>query len=92
MQIQKKIKRNQKKKSNIKNYKKKIIERKDYIYNNISIENIKFSSSKEENYLSFYYDLNIPYSQKNILLKNILNIVLKIKNLKSVKNIKNVIY
>ena len=50
MQIQKKIKRNQKKKSNIKNYKKKIIERKDYIYNNISIENIKFSSSKEDNY------------------------------------------
>ena len=90
MQIQKKIKRNQKK-SNIKNYKKEIIERKDYIYNNISIENIKFSSSKEENYLSFYFDLNIPYSQKNILLKNILNIVLKIKNLKSVKNI-NVIY
>ena len=79
MQIQKKIKRNQKKKSNIKNYKKEIIERKDYIFNNISIENMKFSSSKEENYSSFYFDLNIPYSQKNILLKNILNIVLKRK-------------
>ena len=77
--ISKEDKKKTKKKSNIKNYKKEIIERKDYIYNNTPIENIKFSSSKEENYLSFYFDLNIPYSQKNILLKNILNIVLKRK-------------
>ena len=77
--ISKEDKKKSKKKLKINNYKKEIIERKDYIYNNISIENIKFSSSKEENYLSFYFDLNIPYSQKNILLKKILNIVLKRK-------------
>ena len=49
---------------------------------------MKFLSSKEENNSSFNFDLYIPYNQKNILLKNILNLVLKKINIKSVKNIK----
>ena len=71
-----------------KNFQKAILERKTYIYNNITIDNMKFSSSKEDNSSIFYFDLYIPYSQKNILLKNILNIVLKKINFKSVKHIK----
>ena len=71
-----------------KNAQKEILERKGYIYNNIKIDNMKFSSSKEDNTSSFYFDLYIPYAQKNILLKNILNIVLKKINFKSVKYIK----
>ena len=81
-------KKNKPKKKISKNYKKEIIERKGFVYNNISIENMKFSSSKEENNSYFYFDLFIPFSQKNILLKNILNLVLKKINFKSVKNIK----
>jgi DNA-directed RNA polymerase I subunit RPA1 len=71
-----------------KNFQKAILERKTYIYNNITIDNMNFSSSKEDNSSIFYFDLFIPYSQKNILLKNILNIVLKKINFKSVKHIK----
>ena len=81
-------KKNKKNKNNIKNYKKEILERKTFIYNNITIDNMKFSSSKEENNSNFYFDLYIPYCQKNILLKNILNIILKKINIKSIKNIK----
>ena len=71
-----------------KNFQKDILERKTYIYNNITIDNMKFSSSKEENTSSFYFDLYIPYKQQNILLKNILNLVMKKINFKSVKHIK----
>ena len=39
------------------------------IYNDITIDNMKFLSSKEENISSFNFDLYIPYNQKNILLK-----------------------
>ena len=81
-------KKKTKKKNIVKNFQKEILERKTYIYNNITIENMKFSSSKEENTSCFYFNLIIPYSQKNILLKNILNLVLKKINFKSVKNIK----
>ena len=81
-------KKKTKKKNIAKNFQKEILERKTYIYNNITIENMKFSSSKEENTSCFYFNLIIPYSQKNILLKNILNLVLKKINFKSVKNIK----
>ena len=81
-------KKKTKKKNSAKNFQKEILERKTYIYNNITIENMKFSSSKEENTSCFYFNLIIPYSQKNILLKNILNLVLKKINFKSVKNIK----
>ena len=81
-------KKTSKKKNNIKNFKKEILERKEYIYNDITIDNMKFVSSKQENISSFNFDLYIPYNQKNILLKNILNIVLKKINIKSVKNIK----
>ena len=77
-----------KSKKKINNFRKEILERKSYIYNNITIDSMKFSSSKEENTSCFYFDLYIPYTQKNILLKNILNIVLKKINIKSVKNIK----
>ena len=77
-----------KSKNKIKNVQKDILERKKYIYNNITIDNMKFSSSKEESSSTFYFDLFIPYAQKNILLKNILNLVLKKINFKSVKNIK----
>ena len=75
-------------KSNIKDFKKEIINRETYVYNNISINNMKFSSSKENNNSSFYFDLYIPYTKKNILLKYILNIVLKKIDIKAVKNIK----
>ena len=71
-----------------KNFQKDIVERKTYIYNNIIIDNMKFSSSREDNSSSFCFDLYIPYIQKNILLKNILNLVLKKINFKSVKFIK----
>ena len=81
-------KKKSRKKTNGKNFKKEIIDRKTYIYNNITIDNMKFTSSKEENNSCFYFNLYIPYSQKNILLKNILNLVLKKINVKSVKNIK----
>ena len=77
-----------KSKNKNKNFQKDILERKTYIYNNITIDNMKFSSSKEDNSSSFYFDLYIPYVQKNILLKNILNLVLKKINIKSVKYIK----
>ena len=83
------IEENKKKSKNkSKNVQKDILERKTYIYNNITIDNMKFSSSKEESTSTFYFDLFIPYAQKNILLKNILNLVLKKINLKSVKHIK----
>ena len=49
---------------------------------------MKFSSSKDENSSTFYFDLFIPYTQKNILLNNILNLILKKINFKSVKHIK----
>ena len=81
-------KKKSRKKSNEKNFRKEILERKSYVYNNITIDNMKFSSSKEESNSTFYFDLYIPYSQKNILLKNILNLILKKINFKSVKNIK----
>ena len=71
-----------------KNFQKDILERKTYIYNNIIIDNMKFSSSREDNSSLFFFDLYIPYIQKNILLKNILNLVLKKINVKSVKFIK----
>jgi DNA-directed RNA polymerase I subunit RPA1 len=50
---------------------------------------MKFSSPKDDTSSStFSFDLYIPYTQKNILLKNILNLVLKKINFKSVKHIK----
>ena len=77
-----------KSKNKIKNVLKDILERKTYIYNNITVDNMKFSSSTEDNSSTFYFDLFIPYAQKNILLKNILNLILKKINFKSVKYIK----
>ena len=79
---------NKKKAKKNKKFQKDIIERKTYIYNNITIDNMKFSSSEEDNYSLFSFDLFIPYVQKNILLKNILNLILKKINIKSVKHIK----
>ena len=80
---------NKKKANKNKDFQKDILERKTYIYNNITIDNMKFSSPKDDTSSStFSFDLYIPYTQKNILLKNILNLVLKKINFKSVKHIK----
>ena len=68
--------------------KKDINDIKSYIYNNIRILEMSFSSNKEENISIFSFDLLIPYTQKNILIKNIFNNVLKKIDFKSVKHIK----
>ena len=80
--------------NNIKNNKKiknnqEILERTTYIYNEITFDNILFDSkpSNNKNSSLFKFDLKIPYLQKNILLKNILDNTLSNLNFKSVKNI-----
>ena len=68
-----------------KNKNQEILTRSTYIYNEITFDNIFFDSNKNSS--SFKFDLKIPYMQKNILLKNILDNTLSNLNFKSVKNI-----
>ena len=74
------------KKKNKKDYIKDTLEKKDYIYNDIQIEEMEFENLTDESKFSF--KLLLPYVQKNILLKNILEIILKKLNFKNIKNIK----
>ena len=60
-----------------------ILERTTYIHNEITFDNIFFDTKNS----LFKFDLKIPYMQKNILLKNILDNTLSNLNFKSVKNI-----
>ena len=85
----------EKKKEKKKDSVKEILETKEYIYNDITVDNMEYiplclPDKKEggDEYSKFTFELVIPFLQKNILLKNILDIVLKKLNFKSIKNIK----
>ena len=69
-----------------KDYLKDTISKTQFTYNDIQIEEMNFKSKETESLFSF--TLLLPYVQKNILLKNILDIILKKLNFKSIKNIK----
>lgn len=82
-----------KKKNKKKDTQKELLNSTSFIYNDITIENMEYipkidMTDGQDEYSQFKFELIIPFMQKNILLKNILDVVLKKLNFKSVKNIK----
>ena len=77
---------NKNKKKPKKDFLKDTISKTHFSYKDIQIEKMNFKSKETESQFSF--TLLLPYVQKNILLKNILDIILKKLNFKSIKNIK----
>ena len=82
-----------KKKNKKKDTQKEFLNSTSFIYNDITIENMEYipkidMTDGQDEYSQFKFELIIPFMQKNILLKNILDVVLKKLNFKSVKNIK----